>query len=301
MLGRRVTASFALSVAATWLSSTARRSALNSSPGRATLPCTPRNWAGVPSVGIGTARPATPSARAVTTGPTTDPATGLTASPPNGIAGGGSGGPVSRRQLYRARHTEREQATAQGDDEGHERRPADGDESTERRVGLAERELDPREPAVGQPGSQALGDHPGEREGQRSDAVSAASAQPAVDPAEQPEEQGLQRREGEPVAAPRHRCPTRRGSARRRPDRRRDPARNRPALPVPVSDQASRARESGAATQTSTVGKARHSAPRAGQGRHDARDGAGGRAHRLTVCPHPRPSRGQFVLPLSHP
>src|SRR5450631_3136818 len=59
-------------VTAAWLSSTARRSALNLSPARGTLPCTARNRPVAPVVDLGTARGASMTARAPRTQGTAD-------------------------------------------------------------------------------------------------------------------------------------------------------------------------------------------------------------------------------------
>ena len=118
------TSSAPASVAATWLSSTARRSALKSSPACGTLPWTPRNWAVGPSVGSGMASPASPSTSAAATG---------SAAERDGIRRGPA---IAGSPRARARQTplgrEREQRPDEGEDEADEGRTTERDEAAER-------------------------------------------------------------------------------------------------------------------------------------------------------------------------
>ncbi len=122
------------SVARTWLSSTASRCALNSSPSRGTLPCTIATWTGRP---IG---------RAGRHGQTQNEEHGCAAEHEHHP---GTRSRPHRRRLddQRASRAEREQPAGHRDHEGDQRRAAEHRVPQHRRIRLAEREPPPREPA----------------------------------------------------------------------------------------------------------------------------------------------------------
>ncbi len=95
---------------------------------------------------------------------------------------------------------EREQAPGEREHEADEGCAAQRDEATDRRVGLAEGELEPGEAAVGRAGAQALRDDPdeGEREGPHP----AGAAQPAVEGSSEADEERLEGGEREPRKRP---------------------------------------------------------------------------------------------------
>ena len=189
-------------VALTWLSSTARRWALNSSPSRGTLPWT---------IGDPDRRPA----GAGRPGPTSGTATAATAT--RAATGRDRRRPPRRRRSDRGQRVaaasdgQREQAADRADAERDQRGAAERGQPQQRRVALAEREPPPREAAERGPVAQRLLQHP-QRAGDQRPASTASGRPPGWpgrdEAAEQREVDRLADRQEQPDRARRSRRPS---------------------------------------------------------------------------------------------
>ena len=152
--GGRFAAATPRRVSCTWLSSTRRRSALKSRPGRGTLPCTNMTGTRRPSVGGEMTRAATAGASARAASAPTRPY----AVRPVGGAAASAPWPADPPEQHHDRGMQ------EGPQRSHRRRHARGagvgGQVRERAVGLAERQPGPREAAEGGVGARRLLQHP---------------------------------------------------------------------------------------------------------------------------------------------
>ena len=203
------------SVPRTWLSSTARRSALKSSPACGTLPWTKPTETGRPSVGRGTASGHDRDER----------------DREDGRHRAAAHAPCGRR-----RAASRRSGPHDGHGEGHARRAEHPRHVGERAVRLAECQSRPREPAVGGGAARPLLHHPAQRGERVCRARVTGVGQPAAgEPRRRrtsPRRTGPGASRGRTTAGRRRRPPTTTASARRTPARRAGPARSPARAPA---------------------------------------------------------------------